>query len=1255
MKQTLFIKILFTIVFFLTNTVYAQDTDGDGINDSVDLDDDNDGIIDTLECQNLLVDSGFDNKTGLNNGNNINVDISPWILGSGDKSNIVKVDGAGGYNYGNGGPFEDANPLTGAGEAQYYLDIASGSNDFYQSFIVASNAKLTYGGYFSSRDGRTGTARLRIFTGNSGSSGTLIADSSTFSVSPIGGDSSNTPWQLFEDDVYITAGTYSFVVSMDNDMNFDEGYTTACLDRDGDSVYDYIDIDSDDDGIPDNVEAQPTIGYIPPSNISSSITDTNNNGLDDVYESVMGGTDLNQLEDTDGDGIDDYLDSDSDNDGTPDIEENGHADTVNNIDNDNDGLHDNLDSVTAHLDVNDEVSTGDVSDLTNSFEDVDGDATLGGDLDYRDLFDVNPPEFASIDFDGIDDYLSRTAFIDGLNNVTIMAWVKSDSGNSIDMTIAGEDTGCRLWLQNGKTPTFTIKSLGNVEKSVNCSAINFDEWHHIAGTYTSATGRLSIYLDGALLSSIDVDTSGAVIENTEDSNGNFEVGRLSSDVANKQYFKGDIDEVRVFNTLLTTDQLSKMVYQEIENNSGVIKGTIVEKDIDDALTNATIPWGSLIAYYPMTDIKTNATLDYSGNNKTLTLYNINTVQDQTAPMPYVSVNNTPWATESTWLYGDVWDIENTATNKGWSIVQIASNVSACHNVNTLGLIVDSGSTLTIHTDILLENDWYLELNGTIDLQGDAQLIQTENSDLVTSATGKILRRQEGTGSAYWYNYWASPVGETGVTSLSDNNAATNNTNNSSFKLNLLKDEAGFNWQFTSGYSGNGSISTYWLYTFKNAVTYWDWAKLSTSASINPGIGYTQKGTGAPTEQQYIFEGKPNNGTILIDVIDTGGVGSVPAVSKTEYLMGNPYPSALDIHKFIDDNEGVIEGTLQLWQQWSGTSHYLDDYNGGYALVNKTGGTRAYQFVGIEGANNGSQDGTKIPTKYLPVGQGFIAEIVANGTVEFNNDQRVFIKESDADGSYETGSVFLKSSSTKNSKTAVVKEEDITKLKKIRLEMKSVSGPSTHRELLLGFSSLTTDAYDYGYEAKNKDDNNNDIHLNFEGMDMNIQAYSEVADDKVVSLNFKSSGDNSFEIKMIESENFDEAQDIYLKDTFTGDYFDLTENIAYSFSSEQGKFNSRFEIVFQSEQKALGIEETKQTENFVYYQNDNRKLYAKKLNTSIKRFALVNMLGQSVLELDNISQNTLENGIDIPTLAVGSYVAYFRSDANEVFSKKMIIN
>jgi len=86
-------------------------------------------------------------------------------------------------------------------------------------------------------------------------------------------------------------------------------------DTDGDSIPNSLDLDSDNDGIPDNVEAQPTDNYVSPSG-----SDTDGDGLDDAYDTDNGGTAM-PLPDTDGDSSPDFLDRDSDNDGYSDCEE----------------------------------------------------------------------------------------------------------------------------------------------------------------------------------------------------------------------------------------------------------------------------------------------------------------------------------------------------------------------------------------------------------------------------------------------------------------------------------------------------------------------------------------------------------------------------------------------------------------------------------------------------------------------------------------------------------------------------------------------------------------------------------------------------------------------------------------------------------------------------------------------------------------------------------------------------------------------
>ncbi len=164
----------------------------------------------------------------------------------------------------------------------------------------------------------------------------------------------------------------------DLNLDADNDPSTDPTDSDGDGFPDYLDIDSDNDGIPDNVEAQTTSGYIPPSG-----TDTNDNGLDDAYES--GSLGIFPV-DTDGDLLPDYLDEDSDDDNVPDNIE-GHdynQDGVPDVtligsDKDDDGLDDGYEGTTAiDLDVNDEID-----DPYNDLPNTDGD----DEPDYRDTDD----------------------------------------------------------------------------------------------------------------------------------------------------------------------------------------------------------------------------------------------------------------------------------------------------------------------------------------------------------------------------------------------------------------------------------------------------------------------------------------------------------------------------------------------------------------------------------------------------------------------------------------------------------------------------------------------------------------------------------------------------------------------------------------------------------------------------------------------------------------------------------------------------
>ena len=265
-------------------TVY-DDTDGDGVYDDSDVDDDNDGILDVDE--NKCYE--FENVT--------EYAISASTGGADDKDNAV-----------------------GAPEVEG--TIANNTN----SALLGRNDVLTL---TLGSEVPTGTVvRLSMAAENRiDKAKVTVTDEGSGSLVVAGGDwNAEDKLQYF--DFTITAPTNELVFTRNARKIWVDGISyevSLCsnpnyLDVDQDTLNNSIDLDSDDDSIPDNIEAQPTDTYIAPSGSNQGITDANGNGLDDNYESSQGGTDLTPP-DTDGDGIPDYLDRDSDNDRVTDCME----------------------------------------------------------------------------------------------------------------------------------------------------------------------------------------------------------------------------------------------------------------------------------------------------------------------------------------------------------------------------------------------------------------------------------------------------------------------------------------------------------------------------------------------------------------------------------------------------------------------------------------------------------------------------------------------------------------------------------------------------------------------------------------------------------------------------------------------------------------------------------------------------------------------------------------------------------------------
>ena len=186
------------------------------------------------------------------------------------------------------------------------------------------------------------------------------------------------------------------IVDSFEDLNLDgdNDPSTDPTDSDGDGFPDYLDIDSDGDGIPDNVEAQATAEYIAPSGIDSNNNGLDDayeaNGLMGIFPIDTDGDNLPDYldEDSDNDNIFDEIEG-------HDYNQDGIADVVRiGSDKDNDGLDDGFEgSISVDIDVNDEINDpysqlpntdGDEeSDYRDTDDDDDGIETVDEDINLN--------------------------------------------------------------------------------------------------------------------------------------------------------------------------------------------------------------------------------------------------------------------------------------------------------------------------------------------------------------------------------------------------------------------------------------------------------------------------------------------------------------------------------------------------------------------------------------------------------------------------------------------------------------------------------------------------------------------------------------------------------------------------------------------------------------------------------------------------------------------------------------------------------
>jgi hypothetical protein len=571
------------------------------------------------------------------------------------------------------------------------------------------------------------------------------------------------------------------------------------------------------------------------------------------------------------------------------------------------------------------------------------------------------------------------------------------------------------------------------------------------------------------------------------------------------------------------------------------------------------------------------------------------------------------------------------TRIDWNIVETNHNVNTTRNVKVLGLM-NNTNELSVNADNSLTITHYLLINGVVDLDGESQLIQTNGSDFDTASSGYLERDQQGEGNKFRYNDWSSPV-----------YTATDVNGNYATIQAALKD--GTNpaspgtITYTSGYDGATSpftLSTYWMYKYANLTddSYSSWNHIGSTGAVYAGEGFLMKGPGNPgaSDQNYVFEGKPNNGDINLTV-----------AAGNDYLVGNPYPSAIDADQFIDDNVNATTGTLYFWEHYGGDTHNLAGYQAGYATYTKAGGVLAAAHPSV--SNLGTA--TKIPGRYIPVSQGFFVVGDADGgTIQFNNAQRIFVKEA-------TGtSVFMKTAKGKGNKSSsnTSNNQIVDTRPKFRIGFNSPQ--IDHRQLLLTIDKNATDAVDWGYDAEIYEIIADDMYWMIGDKKYVIQATNTISKDKEIPLGIVSVAGGNITIKIDSLENITDNLKVYLKDKDLNQLYDLSAG-PYQTTLPPGEYLNKYAITFKANSTlSVGNEELKQ-DIVVFMDNSNKMIHIKNQQSKlIKQVILYNMLGQKIrMWNSNLTSENIQLNINT---SPGVYLAQVVTNSGKT-TKKIVIN
>jgi hypothetical protein len=556
---------------------------------------------------------------------------------------------------------------------------------------------------------------------------------------------------------------------------------------------------------------------------------------------------------------------------------------------------------------------------------------------------------------------------------------------------------------------------------------------------------------------------------------------------------------------------------------------------------------------------------------------------------------------------------NTTTNGSFSACSLTVNSSG--TLPEYNLTISDGYYVEIENDVVVNGQLYVDPRGNF-IQNNDSAIFTDNS-----TNGVLVTKTKTMQNEYSYTYWSSPVvGETIEQVFGLTLPYRRYTFNAANFVDMLE-EVGNTGTFLNNpgvddIDDNGD----------------DW-EITSTGTMQPGVGYamtpSEFGPAFPRPENTTFRGAFNNGVIQVPLVSNSG-----GLYYDWNFIGNPYPSAINANQFFAVNTGLVE-LIYLWDQAtppsnsSGGSQGYNFSNDDYAMINGSGG------IGARG-NSGS-----IPNGSIASGQGFFVDALSSGNVTFNNSMRSV-------GTIDN-SQFFKSSNTKNNSNSVEN----------KLWVNLTSDNGVFNQILVSYISGATNNNDGSYYDAKRLTSNGNAAILYTTIDTDngkfaIQGKSlnSLDIDESIKLGIKTTIDvstlYSLSIQQLQGDFLTENT-VYLKDNLLNKLHNLSAS-DYTFTTEVGEFNNRFEIVFNSEALSTDTVVLNNKQLSIVELDDNQVQFNVSNPFKIKSVEVFDLLGRQLYSFKG--QNSTET-YRFSNLSSTVYIAKVTLSNGIIITKKAV--